>query len=248
MLDMAHDMTTLPRMFLALSAVTALACASPAGAQSLPWAATPAPPQHAVPPPHAADNEQPPPPPSSRMPPQELPMLVPQPTRTIEPTGAGRVLVQAGVGALATAGGGFLGALAGIPFALAGSRGERGFFALVYLGASLATAAAVTGVGRGFDGDGNFGAALGGAVAGGLAGWGIQYWLFDSPTAERTYAAPMLITGLLITAGAVTGYALSNSTAEEIAEARGTRQARLRLLPSVEPLRDGAVFGVAGAL
>lgn len=241
-------MPTQLRPFLALSAFAALTYATPARAQSSPWPTTPAPTHHAVPPPHATDHERLPAPPSLRMAPREVTEAEVDTARTIEPTSAGRVLAQTGVGVLAAGGGGFLGALAGIPFALSGRSGERGFFALMYLGASLAAAGAVTGVGRGFDGDGNFGAALGGAVAGGLLGWGVQYWLLDSPGGERSYVAPMVLTGLLVTAGAIGGYAISNSSAEEIAEARTPRRARLRLVPSFDARPDGALLGVAGTL
>lgn len=225
------------RLVRAATLLVTLAAPGAAWAQGSPWPLPPpAPTAHGVPAwhapraPYAADDEATPR--STAM------MALP---REVAPISAGRVVTQVGVGALGVLGGGFLGALGGIPLALADS--ERGFFATMYLGASLAVAGTVTGIGRAFDGDGNFGATLLGSGLGALAGWGFQFWAFERSDRSWT-VTPMVLTGALTLAGGIVGYSLSASSARDIDDARSDRA---RLAPMFQPLRDGAALGVAGS-
>ncbi len=231
--------TTLPLLRAATLLVTlAVPCA--AWSQTSPWGLPPAPPAHGVPVLHARRVSAPP------ALDDEAPRMADAPTappREVSPLSGGRVVTQLGVGTLAALGGGFLGALGGIPFALGGS--EEGFFATMYLGAALATAGTVTGIGRGFDGDGEFSATLLGASVGAFAGWGLQFWAF-ARSDDPSYTATMLLTGLLTVTGSVVGYTISASSPEDIVEARRRRD-RAHLAPTFQPLREGALLGVSGA-
>ncbi len=227
-------MPTTLRQICAATLLVTLAVPGAAWAQASPWGLPPAPPAHGVPVLHARRVIARP----------ALDADAPTtPSREVSPVSGGRVLTQLSVGSLAALGGGFIGALGGIPFALGGS--EEGFFGTMYLGAALATAGTVTAIGRGFDGDGEFSATLLGASVGAFAGWGLQFWAF-AKSDDPSFVAPMVLTGLLTVTGSIFGYALSASSADDVAGAQRARD-RAHLAPTFQPLREGALLGVSGS-
>ncbi len=161
-------------------------------------------------------------------------------TRVRHPISFVGVLGLAAVGTLSGLVGAVGGGILGAPFALTDS--PVGFFGTMYLGYSLLSGVGVWWLGDTVGYDGNFVVTLLGAVGGAALGWSIQFWIFDPGEAPPVGSA-MVITALLSTTGAVTGYALSAVIADAVT---GRSRHQTRLVPAAHPLRDGLVLGLGG--
>ncbi|MFO0602067.1 MAG: hypothetical protein U0324_02780 [Polyangiales bacterium] len=217
-------------------ALTSLAFAPAVRAQPAPWGDTAVTASHTVPPP---------PPPARRVVDLERapgygapPVALPEETgpQAISP---GRRVGQITGGYFAGAGGALGAALLAAPAFKADEDGLG--YAIIYAGWAAVTSATVWGIGRGGRADGSLLATLLGAGAGAVAGAGVQFWLKRDGDREPGF---VLLSGALITAGAVVGYGLSASSAEEIA---AEREHGPEVAPTLAASRDGLLVGASGS-